>query len=462
MDIAGVIKEVTGKEPIWLEDYTDLWLEWYRGDVLKFHHYKVYNGNEYVEQTRRTLNMAKQICEDWANLLLNEKTEIAMGDEKNQENMDRLLADIKFWSKGNKGVEESFALGQGAFVCGVDSNKKPKIQFVNRTKIYPITVEDEMVTECAFVNINGRNVVFQFHTINPYTKNYEIRTIKGEKQNNDLNMYIGSVDTGDDVIFDTKSNIPWFIMMKPNISNNININSPMGISIYANSLDKLQGVDLAYDGFCNEMNIGKGRIFVDKNLTRIDKNGETRVFDNNDIAFYVYGDGTTENNKPLEFYNPTLRVNDFFTGVNRALSLLSSAVGFGENRYRFDGTGMTTATQVISENSEMFRTLKKHEIILTDTLIDIIKCLMYICNTFGDGTYKFIEGTNIEIKFDDSIIEDKESEKASDRTDVNMGIMSKPEYRAKWYNEDLETAKINIQDIENDNQSKMANIFSEE
>lgn len=462
MDIAGVIKEVTGKEPIWLEDYTDLWLEWYKGDVLKFHHYKVYNGNEYVKQTRRTLNMAKQICEDWANLLLNEKTEIAMGDEKNQENMDRLLADIKFWSKGNKGVEESFALGQGAFVCGVDSNKKPKIQFVNRTKIYPITVEDEMVTECAFVNINGRNVVFQFHTINPYTKNYEIRTIKGEKKNNDLNMYIGSVDTGDDVIFDTKSNIPWFIMMKPNISNNININSPMGISIYANSLDKLQGVDLAYDGFCNEMNIGKGRIFVDKNLTRIDKNGETRVFDNNDIAFYVYGDGTTENNKPLEFYNPTLRVNDFFTGVNRALSLLSSAVGFGENRYRFDGTGMTTATQVISENSEMFRTLKKHEIILTDTLIDIIKCLMYICNTFGDGTYKFIEGTNIEIKFDDSIIEDKESEKASDRTDVNMGIMSKPEYRAKWYNEDLETAKINIQDIENDNQSKMANIFSEE
>lgn len=462
MDIAGVIKEVTGKEPIWLEDYTDLWLEWYRGDVLKFHHYKVYNGNEYVKQTRRTLNMAKQICEDWANLLLNEKTEIAMGDEKNQENMDRLLADIKFWSKGNKGVEESFALGQGAFVCGVDSNKKPKIQFVNRTKIYPITVEDEMVTECAFVNINGRNVVFQFHTINPYTKNYEIRTIKGEKKNNDLNMYIGSVDTGDDVIFDTKSNIPWFIMMKPNISNNININSPMGISIYANSLDKLQGVDLAYDGFCNEMNIGKGRIFVDKNLTRIDKNGETRVFDNNDIAFYVYGDGTTENNKPLEFYNPTLRVNDFFTGVNRALSLLSSAVGFGENRYRFDGTGMTTATQVISENSEMFRTLKKHEIILTDTLIDIIKCLMYICNTFGDGTYKFIEGTNIEIKFDDSIIEDKESEKASDRTDVNMGIMSKSEYRAKWYNEDLETAKINIQDIENDNQSKMANIFSEE
>ena len=134
MDISGVIKEVTGKEPIWLEDFTDLWLEWYKGDVQKFHHYKVYNGTNYVSQNRRTLNMAKQICEDWANLLLNEKTDVAMGNEINQENMNRLLVDIKFWSKGNKGVEESFALGQGAFVCGIDENKKPKIQFVNRTK----------------------------------------------------------------------------------------------------------------------------------------------------------------------------------------------------------------------------------------------------------------------------------------------------------------------------------------
>ena len=116
MDIAGVIKEVTGKEPIWLEDYTDLWLEWYKGDVEKFHHYEVYNGSNYIKQTKKTLNMAKQVCEDWANLLLNEKTDVAMGNEKNRENMNRLLVDIKFWSKGNKGGEERFALGPGAFV----------------------------------------------------------------------------------------------------------------------------------------------------------------------------------------------------------------------------------------------------------------------------------------------------------------------------------------------------------
>jgi len=460
MDIKGVIKTVTGKEPIYLEDFTDLWKEWYSGDVKDFHNYKIYNGEKKIQCKRKTLNMAKQICEDWANLLLNEKTDIAMGNESNQEQMTKLLNELKFWTKGNKGVEETFALGQGAFVIGIDDKKKIKLQFVNRTKIFPITVEDDEITECAFVNINGNNVVFQFHLINE-RGHYFIRTIKGQKQNNDLQMNIGDIENGDDSEFDTLSEIAWFKMIKPNISNNIDINSPMGISIYANSLDKLEGVDLAYDGFCNEMSLGRARIFVDKELVRYDESGEHKVFDNNDIAFYVYGNGGTDSKKPLEFYSPSLRVDAFFNGINKALNLLSSAVGFGENRYRFDGNGMATATQVVSENSELFRTLKKHEIVLNEVLVSLIKTLIYVNNKFGDGSYSFVEDENIEIKFDDSIIEDKENQKLNDRADVSLGVMSKEEYRAKWYAEDEETASKKIAEIKAQEPS-MSNFFSGE
>lgn len=444
MTIEEAIKEAMGKTPIEYNDYKDEWLSWYQGDVQSFHHYRIYNGQKYVNEKRRTLNMAKQICEDWANLQLNEKTDVVMANDEDQANMWKLLQNMKFWSKGNKGVEESFALGQGAFVCGLAKDSKPKIQFVNRTKIFPLTIEDQEITECAFANINSNSAVLQIHFKDAQSGNYLIRTIYGE--NNDGNL---TFDMNGGEIFDTKSDRKWFMMYKPNISNNIDINSPMGISVYANSLDKLAGVDLAYDGFCNELNIGKGRIFVDKQLTRYGDDGETPVFDNNDTAFYTLGNGTGDNKDPLKFYNPTLRVNDYFTGVNRALALLSSAVGFGENRYRFDGNGVSTATQIVSENSEMFRTLKKHEIILNDVLVDVIKCIIYICNTFGqNGVPKFDDSVDPEIKFDDSIIEDKESQRASDRQDVTMGVMSKAEYRAKWYAEDEETAKEKIAEID--------------
>jgi len=165
---------------------------------------------------------------------------------------------------------------------------------------------------------------------------------------------------------------------------------------------------------------------------------------------------------PIKFYNPTLRTQDYFNGVNNGLNLLSAKVGFGENHYRFDVGGISTATQVISENSEMFRTIKKHEILLNDILVDCIKALMYINNEFTSSTVKFDLDQDIEIKFDDSIIEDKATEKLNDRTDVNLGVMSKVQYRMKWFNEDEETAKANIEAIAEENRSSMTNFFSEE
>ena len=45
------------------------------------------------------------------------------------------------------------------------------------------------------------------------------------------------------------------------------------------------------------------------------------------------------------------------------------------------------------------------------------------------------------IDFDDSIIEDKQAERATDRQDVSMGAMPLYEYRMKWYGEDETTAK---------------------
>ena len=84
---------------------------------------------------------------------------------------------------------------------------------------------------------------------------------------------------------------------------------------------------------------------------------------------------------------------------------------------------------------------------------------MYIENKFGTGKYKFDETANIEIKFDDSIIEDKEQQKINDRQDVNMGVMSKVEYRSKWYAEDMDTAEEKVTEI-TANSPSVANYFS--
>ena len=94
--------------------FTSDWLDWYRGKVRGFHNYRLYNGNNEVEIERKSLQMAKQVCETWANLLLNERCDIVLGNDEDKKLLDEILMDTNFWVKGNEGIEKSFALSYGA------------------------------------------------------------------------------------------------------------------------------------------------------------------------------------------------------------------------------------------------------------------------------------------------------------------------------------------------------------
>ena len=61
---------------------------------------------------------------------------------------------------------------------------------------------------------------------------------------------------------------------------------------------------------------------------------------------------------------------------------------------------------------------------------------------FREGMYT--SGYEFNCKFNDSILTDEEAERKQDMQDVSMGVMQLWEYRAKWYNEDEETAKRNL------------------
>ena len=119
--------------------------------------------------------------------------------------------------------------------------------------------------------------------------------------------------------------------------------------------------------------------------------------------------------------------------------MLSSKCGFGETYYRFNGGSVATATQVISENSTMFRTIKKHEIILEQALTELCRILLHLGNTALGLSLD--EAVKISVDFDDSIIEDKATDFSRDMQLLNAGIMNDWEFRMRWMNEDEATAK---------------------
>ncbi|MBF0965763.1 MAG: phage portal protein, partial [Actinomyces bouchesdurhonensis] len=171
-------------------------------------------------------------------------------------------------------------------------------------------------------------------------------------------------------------------------------------------------------------------------------NGE-QIFDPNDTVFYTLPEDYFKDTKEaMHEVDMKLRVTEHEDAINNDLNLLGFKCGFGTQFYRFERGNVTTATQVISENSDLYRSVCKHEIILEDVLKNLIRVIIRLGNAAKLGSFK--EDADITIDFDDSIIEDSSAERNEDRQDVSIGAMGLDEYRAKWYGETIEKARENL------------------
>lgn len=80
-----------------------MWDSWYRANVKRFHQYRVYHGTgQYERCHRKSLGMAKKICEDISDLLLNERVTITIKDETTAKFVRSVLDAANFTVQGNE------------------------------------------------------------------------------------------------------------------------------------------------------------------------------------------------------------------------------------------------------------------------------------------------------------------------------------------------------------------------
>lgn len=431
------------------------WKSWYQGDVKGFHNYTVQNGERQVKCRRYSLGMGKKLCEDWANLLMNEKVQITLEGQKEQDFIDLVLTENNFTVKANEMQEMKSALGTVAYVPRVIGQEISEsgdivpgnasgivLDYVTIENIYPLSWQNGYISECAFssdVTRGGKDYLYlQIHRREDngnYVIENRIYRYNNEQLADEQLVNVKGFENIPPVVH-TGSDKRQFVIDRPNIANNINYLLPTGIAIYANAIDVLQGVDIAYDSYVNEFKLGKKRIMVKPSAAQY-LDG-TPAFDPDDVVFYVMPEDT-EDGAVVTPIDMTLRTAEHNTGIQDQLNILSSKCGFGETYYRFDGGSVATATQVISENSTMFRTIKKMEIVLEQALVELCRILLRLGNTAMNAGLN--EDVEISIDFDDSIIEDKQTDFSRDMQLLTAGIMNDWEFRMKWMNEDEATAK---------------------
>lgn len=425
----------------------NMWKSWYRGYDPSFHHYKVYNGSKYVYLNKKTMQMAKRVCEDWANMLANEKTQIYAED---QGDLEKWLRESEFMGYLNTMIEKGMALGMSAISLTVQNLKingesvdyskaNTKLALFDADQIYPISYDEKNITECAFVSSsyeNGEN--FLYVTVHKLVNSkYEIETFKLKNKS--------TLEETSHLVFKTDSADPYFAIFKPNINEN-QTEAPAGQSIFANSLDALQGIDTIYDGLINEFSLGRMRIFIDADLTRTDSDGEMKpAIDFNENVYYALPKAMGDDKNSIHQFAPPLRSSSFIETLQETLNLLSINSGLGAGFYNLKNVrrGHVTATAVIAGNQDLYRSTKKHEKNIEKVIKNVLKA---VDNCPYSGVN--FNADSISIVFDDSIIEDKAAEKNQDIVEINAGLKSKVEYRMKWYGESEEEAKKSVKEID--------------
>lgn len=434
----------------------EVWKSWYKGNVDDFHYYKVQMADGSVVTCERlTMNMAKKISEDFAKLIWSEKVQIKLDTDIKTAQLWSVLDNKKnnFSSVFPNFIEKSFALGGGALVEYLDKDEV-RIDYITADNFIPYMQENEKIT--------GFIALSQFtEGYGKKTSYYTLLTFHEYKDGiykkwNELYKSKKATELGTKVDFNDKfpevkesveyvTDTPHFQFIKPNIANNYDLNSSLGISVFANSIDRLKALDIKYDSFTNEFELGKKRILVDKTAIKssatVDTEGNVRnvsYFDRKDKV-YVAINGME--NQPVKEIDFTLRVDEHIQAINSELNWLSSGVGLGQDFYSFDSEGLKTATEVISDKSDTYRSKVNHQILIKDAIYDLIKAIMYLTGIDGE----------ISIVFDDSIIEDTNARIERGLRLLSAGAISKETFLIKYLEYTEEEAKEELAKVKEDN-----------
>lgn len=423
MGLIKGVKSVAEKKEISMDEEhynrIDVWNALYRGYYEEIHNIKYHTIQGGKTRRMHTLNMTKVIAEEMAGLIFNERCKINVSSETFSENIEEVFKKNSFYKRFQDYLEYGFALG--GFVAKVFSEKDRegkdvlRIGFVTADCFIPVSWKNGHIEEGVFINQSKRGQ--KFYTLLEWHqwKDTEYVITNELYESDSLNemgikvslerFYPGLQE---EVRIQGLSR-PLFVYIKPNIANNFDVHSPLGISIYANSIDTIKSIDTAFDSFHREFRLGKKRILVPATAVKTVVDPQTgathRYFDANDEVYQAFNFEADSNE--IKDISVEIRVEEHISAIQALLDILSMQVGFSAGTFTFDGQGLKTATEVVSENSKTFRTKNSHEMIVEEGIKELITSIVEVAELYG--IFSVNEDYEVNIDFDDSIAEDRES-----------------------------------------------------
>lgn len=349
-----------------------------------------------AEDNIKTINFAKAVCSETARLTtLGIKIQIGGGARGTwlQEQIDKVYFNLRHW------VEYGCAYGTVIV--------KP-----NGSGFDVFTPFDFMITE-SDSNGNITGIVFKdsyadndkYYTRLEYHRFVETQTESGPIYpyyiSNRAYVSRHSDSLGDpvaltatkwaDLMADTPPIIkggderldgPMFGVFRTPQANNVDISSPLGLPVFAEAIEEMKDLDIAYSRNAGEIFDSEKIILADDRLMYDSgKNLNKRGLADVKLPHYfknVFGSA------PEEFYqeiNPQLNTDTRLSGINALLSQIGYKCGFSNGYFVFnEATGIQTATGVEAEQQRTIQLIKD----VRDKLESCLNGAIYAMSVYAD------------------------------------------------------------------------------
>jgi A118 family predicted phage portal protein len=425
------------------------WHQWYTATHPWYSNTVTRNGRTFKVE-RLSVKPARMVCQESASLIMNERTLVSVDNEAANTWLADHLEKTRFLFFAQSAVERGHALGTAAWVPRIENlqvtetgivvpseKTRVHVQSFDARFVVPLSWDESGVSEAAFrsrVIVAGKHYEqLQIHRKDASGR-YVIETVFFDLRGKEVGL------EGFTSSLLTDATTPTFGIIRPGIENTAVDFSAYGMSVFDDALGAVKLVDESFDMIHNELYLGRKRLWLDERMMEKGSNGNVIVPWAEDQQLFRQAELDGQNSF-IEEYSPELRITDARSALSTGLEMLGSRCGMGAEYFSLEGdSGVKTATEVVADDSDLFRTIRKHENALTPAVQAIIGTIMALSRQLCAAPIPTDFGA-ITVVYDDSVMEDTAAQKKQDLDEIASGVKQPWEYRVRWYGEDEATAK---------------------
>lgn len=439
------------------------------------------------DRKHRKLNhlpIARTAAKKIASLVYNEQAEISADDDTLNDFLNDMLGNDRFNKNFERYLESALALGGLAMRPYVDGDKV-RVAFIQAPVFLPLQSNTQDVSSAAIltktIKSEGKNNVYytlvEFHEWvtkdgDTYgsTKDKSLYRITNELYKSRTDSTLGERVNLSELYPDLEPvtvlkdlSRPLFTYLKTPGMNNKDINSPLGLSIFDNAKTTIDFINRTYDEFMWEVKMGQRRVLVPEQMTQLkvqDEQGDItfkRRFDVEQNVYMQVAAGNMDSGNITDLTTP-IRSSDYISAIAEGLKLFEMQIGVSNGMFTFDGQGVKTATEIVSENSDTYQMRNSIVALVEQSIKELCVSMCELGKAVGIYKGTVPELDEISVTLDDGVFTDRHAELDYWAKMVAAGLAPKTMAIEKTLNVTEEQAKEIYQSI-NDETMVSANAF---